>query len=76
MSGLETAVHRTDNVTAANKMFLQWCGEVLSKVYIFIQRFVSGTGRGFESAPLKKHKRCALCGRTHKSYATGDNVNF
>jgi hypothetical protein len=39
-------------------MFLQWCGEVLPKVYIFVQRFVSGTGRGFGSAPLKKHKRC------------------
>ena len=42
---------------AANKMFLQWCGDVLPKVYIFVQRFVSGTGRGFASAPLKKHKR-------------------
>jgi len=45
--------------TAHNKMFLQWCGDVLPKVYIFVQRFVSGTGRGFGSAPLKKHKRCA-----------------
>ena len=61
MSGLETAVHRTDNVTAANKMFLQWCGEMLSKVYIFAQRFVSGTGRGFGSAPLQKHKRYKQC---------------
>ncbi|MCE2896317.1 MAG: hypothetical protein LW721_17930 [Flammeovirgaceae bacterium] len=43
--------------TAANKMFLQWCGDVLPKVYIFVQRLVSGTGRGFGSAPLKKHKR-------------------
>jgi hypothetical protein len=43
--------------TAANKMFLQWCGDVLPKVYIFVQRLVSGTGRGFASAPLKKHKR-------------------
>jgi hypothetical protein len=59
-----------------NKMFLQWCSDVLPKVYIFVQRFVSGTGRGFGSAPLKKHKRCAPCGRTKKSYATGDNVNF
>jgi hypothetical protein len=42
---------------AANKMFLQWCGEVSSKVYIFVQRLVSGTGRGFGSAPLQKHKR-------------------
>jgi hypothetical protein len=40
-------------------MFLQWCGDVLPKVHIFVQRFVSGTGRGFGSAPLKKHKRCA-----------------
>jgi hypothetical protein len=32
---------------------------VLPKVHIFVQRFVSGTGRGFGSAPLKKHKRCA-----------------
>jgi hypothetical protein len=39
-------------------MFLQWCGEVLPKIYIFVQRLVSGTGRGFASAPLKKHKRC------------------
>jgi hypothetical protein len=39
-------------------MFLQWCGDVLPKVYIFVQRLVSGTGRGFGSAPLKKHKRC------------------
>jgi hypothetical protein len=38
-------------------MFLQWCGEVLPKVYIFVQRLVSGTGRGFETAPLRKHKR-------------------
>jgi hypothetical protein len=38
-------------------MFLQWCGDVLPKVYIFVQRLVSGTGRGFASAPLKKHKR-------------------
>jgi hypothetical protein len=30
---------------------------VLPKVYIFVQRLVSGTGRGFGSAPLKKHKR-------------------
>jgi hypothetical protein len=40
-------------------MFLQWCGDVWPKVYIFVQRFVSGTGRGFGSAPLKKHKRYA-----------------
>ncbi|MFN7436120.1 MAG: hypothetical protein ACK5SJ_06730, partial [Bacteroidota bacterium] len=39
-------------------MFLQWCGDVLPKVYNFVQRLVSGTGRGFGSAPLKKHKRC------------------
>jgi hypothetical protein len=52
-------VHYDDraDAAAANKMFLQWCGEVLPKVYIFVQRFVSGTGRGFGSAPLKKHKR-------------------
>jgi hypothetical protein len=42
-------------------MFLQWCGDVLPKVYIFVQRLVSGTGRGFGSAPLKKHKRYAQC---------------
>jgi hypothetical protein len=29
----------------------------LPKVHIFVQRLVSGTGRGFGSAPLKKHKR-------------------
>jgi hypothetical protein len=45
-------------------MFLQWCGDVLPKVYIFAQRFVSGTGRGFASAPLKKHKRYAQCRAT------------
>ena len=47
-------------------MFLQWCGDVYPKVYIFIQRFVSGTGRGFGSAPLKKHKRYAQAPRTRR----------
>jgi hypothetical protein len=40
-------------------MFLLWCGDVLPKVYIFVQRLVSGTGRGFGSAPQQKHTRCA-----------------
>jgi hypothetical protein len=44
-------------------MFLQWCGDVLPKIYIFVQRFVSGTGRGFETAPLRKHKRYAKAPR-------------
>ena len=39
-------------------MFLQWCGDVLPKVYIFVPRLVSGTGRGFGSAPQQKHTRC------------------
>jgi hypothetical protein len=38
-------------------MFAQWCVDVLPKVHIFVQRLVSGTGRGFETAPLRKHKR-------------------
>jgi hypothetical protein len=54
-----------DEWPAGNKMFLQWCGDVLPKVYIFVQRFVSGTGRGFRSAPLKKHKRCAQAASTN-----------
>jgi len=44
-------------VTAANKMFLQWCRDELGLSFIFVQRLVSGTGRGFEKAPLQKHKR-------------------
>ncbi len=39
-------------------MFAQWWGDVLAISVIFVQRFVSGTGRGFESPPLRKHKRC------------------
>ena len=42
---------------AANTMFLLWCGDVLPKVYIFVPRLVSGTGRGFGSAPQQKHTR-------------------
>jgi hypothetical protein len=30
---------------------------VLPKVYIFVPRLVSGTGRGFGSAPQQKHTR-------------------
>jgi len=41
-------------------MFLLWCGDVSPKVYIFVQRLVSGTGRSFGSAPQQKHKRCSL----------------
>ena len=44
---------------AHNTMFLLWCGDVLPKVYIFVPRLVSGTGRGFGSAPQQKHTRCA-----------------
>jgi hypothetical protein len=40
-------------------MFLLWCGDVLPKVYIFVPRLVSGTGRGFGSAPQQKHTRWA-----------------
>jgi hypothetical protein len=43
--------------TAANKMFLQWCRDGLVLSFIFVQRLVSGTGRGFGKAPLQKHKR-------------------
>ena len=38
-------------------MFAQWWGEVQATNVIFVQRLVSGTGRGFESPPLRKHKR-------------------
>jgi hypothetical protein len=44
-----------------NTMFLLWCGDVLPKVYIFVPRLVSGTGRGFGSAPQQKHTRYAQC---------------
>jgi hypothetical protein len=44
-------------MAAANKMFAQWCGYVLIKVLSSFHVFVSGTGRGFETAPLRKHKR-------------------
>jgi hypothetical protein len=39
-------------------MFLQWCRDELHLSFIFVQRLVSWTGRGFEKAPLQKHKRC------------------
>jgi hypothetical protein len=42
---------------AYNTMFLLWCGDVFPKVYIFVPRLVSGTGRGFGSAPQQKHTR-------------------
>jgi len=45
------------NPTAANSMFAQWWGEVQAQSVIFVQRLVSGTGRGFGSPPLRKHKR-------------------
>jgi hypothetical protein len=38
-------------------MFAQWCGDVLLKVLSSFHVLVSGTGRGFETAPLRKHKR-------------------
>jgi hypothetical protein len=34
----------------------------LPKVYIFVPRLVSGTGRGFGSAPQQKHTRCVQGG--------------
>lgn len=40
-------------------MFAQWCGDVLLKVLSSVLRLVSGTGRSFETAPLRKHKRRA-----------------
>jgi hypothetical protein len=46
-----------EGCTAANKMFAQWCGDVLLKVLSSFHVLVSGTGRGFETAPLRKHKR-------------------
>jgi len=49
---------RRETGTNANKMFLLWCVDVLPKVYIFVQRLVSWTGRGFGSAPQQKHTRC------------------
>jgi hypothetical protein len=56
-------------------MFLQWCGDVLPKVYIFVQHFVSGTGRGFGSAPLKKHKRWAQGSDEFQIEITADTKN-
>ena len=43
-------------------MFAQWWGEVQAQSVIFVQRLVSGTGRGFGSPPLRKHKRCVQGG--------------
>jgi hypothetical protein len=54
-------------------MFLLWCGDVLPKVYIFVQRLVSGTGRGFGSAPQQKHTRCGQACWTEKLTDTNDN---
>jgi hypothetical protein len=48
-------------------MFAQWCGDVLLKVLFSFHVLLSGTGRGFEIAPLRKHKRCALLPRTVKT---------
>jgi hypothetical protein len=31
-----------------NKMFLQWCGDVLAISIIFVHRLVLGTARGFK----------------------------
>ena len=53
-----TLDRHSGHTTAHNTMFLLWCGDVLPKVYIFVQRFVSGTGRGFGTAPQQKHTRC------------------
>jgi hypothetical protein len=52
-------------------MFLLWCGDVLPKVYIFVPRLVSGTGRGFGSAPQQKHTRYPQCraDRVHHTLA-------
>jgi hypothetical protein len=43
-------------------MFAQWWGDVLVQSVIFVQRFVSWIGRGFESPPLRKHKRYGQLG--------------
>ncbi len=47
-------------------MFLPWCGDVLPKVCIFVPRLVSGTGRGFGSAPQQKHTRWLQGSMTNK----------
>ena len=61
------------SATTANTMFLLWCGDVLPKVYIFVQRLVSGTGRGFGTAPQQKHTRCAQI--FHDIYDYEDNFH-
>jgi hypothetical protein len=47
-------------------MFAQWCGDVLLKVLSSFHVLVSGTERGFETAPLRKHKRYAQAPRTRR----------
>ncbi|UXE68870.1 MAG: hypothetical protein KA713_09955 [Chryseotalea sp. WA131a] len=47
-------------------MFLQWCRDELVLSFIFVQRFSTWTGRGFEKAPLQKHKRYAQAPRTRR----------
>jgi hypothetical protein len=37
-------------------MFAQWWGDVQVQSVVFVQRFVLGTGRGFEGAIRQKHK--------------------
>ena len=46
---------------AANKMFAQWCGDVLLKVLSSFNVWFRGTGRSFDKAPLQKHKRYRQC---------------
>jgi hypothetical protein len=58
--------------TSHNSMFLQWCRDELVLSFIFVQRFSTWTGRGFDKAPLQKHKRCAQGGKV----GSGDNDVF
>lgn len=50
-------------------MFAKWCGDVLAQRVIFVQRFVPGTGRGFETSPLHKHKRSENFKFQHKKFS-------
>lgn len=52
-------IDMTDSKKALEQieMFAQRCGDMLLKVLSSFCVLVSGTGRGFETAPLCKHKR-------------------
>ncbi|MCX8490306.1 MAG: hypothetical protein ORN54_04490 [Cyclobacteriaceae bacterium] len=56
---------------ATNKMFAQWCVDVLLKVLSSFNVFVSGTGRGFETAPLRKHTRWAQAEKPSRTVERG-----